>query len=210
MPPVLVELQHAGCDDHAPGHLEGHAADDVLQVPGVRVEGRVVQLLRVDDIVSCRTRRFLPFPIQRRRDKTSIRMECALTKQKTSSTSWLCSLKAHGQLSLSLSLCRPENKCVCQRHHHSMKTTTTRTCFHLAPRPKKLIVELHQLKPAIGAIKVLLTHISPAVPSPRAACWTERSRCGNLSRRRNGAVVPRTSPDPTRVSPHAAFSAPQP
>ena len=46
-----VKLQHAACDGHAPGDLEGHAADDVHAVPCVRVEGRVVELLGVVELL---------------------------------------------------------------------------------------------------------------------------------------------------------------
>ena len=44
---ALVELQHGPRDRHAPGALEGHPAEDVLQLAGVGVEGGLVELHRV-------------------------------------------------------------------------------------------------------------------------------------------------------------------
>ena len=51
--PVPVELQHEAGDGHASGHLEGHAADEVHAVSRVGVEGRVVQLLGVVELLHC-------------------------------------------------------------------------------------------------------------------------------------------------------------
>lgn len=42
-----VELQHEAGDGHPSGDLERHAPDQVHAIPRVRVEGRVVQLLGV-------------------------------------------------------------------------------------------------------------------------------------------------------------------
>lgn len=50
---VPVELQHEAGDGHASRDLEGHAADEVHAVPCVWVEGRVVQLLGVVELLLC-------------------------------------------------------------------------------------------------------------------------------------------------------------
>lgn len=52
-PAVPVELQHEARDGHASGHLEGHAADEVHAVSRVGVEGRVVQLLCIVELLLC-------------------------------------------------------------------------------------------------------------------------------------------------------------
>jgi len=52
---VPVELQHAACDGHATGDLEGHSPDDVHAVARVRVEGGVVQLLGVVELLLWRS-----------------------------------------------------------------------------------------------------------------------------------------------------------
>lgn len=54
---VPVELQHEAGDGHAPGNLEGHAADEVHAVSRVGVESWVVQLLGVVQLLLCGARR---------------------------------------------------------------------------------------------------------------------------------------------------------
>lgn len=56
-PAIPVELQHKAGDGHAPGNLEGHAAEEVHAVSRVGVEGRVVQLLGVVQLLLCGARR---------------------------------------------------------------------------------------------------------------------------------------------------------
>lgn len=50
---VPVELQHAAGDGHASWDLERHAADEVHAVSRVWVEGRVIQLLSVVELLLC-------------------------------------------------------------------------------------------------------------------------------------------------------------
>lgn len=50
---VPVELQHEAGDGHASWDLEGHAADEVHAVSRVWVEGRVVQLLSIVELLLC-------------------------------------------------------------------------------------------------------------------------------------------------------------
>lgn len=50
---VPVELQHEAGDGHASRDLEGHAADEVHAVARVWVEGRVVQLLGIVELLLC-------------------------------------------------------------------------------------------------------------------------------------------------------------
>lgn len=59
---VPVELQHEAGDGHAARDLERHAADEVHAVSRVRVEGRVVQLLGVVELLLCGARRGGPCP----------------------------------------------------------------------------------------------------------------------------------------------------
>lgn len=49
VPPV--ELEHEACDDHAARNLEGHPSNDIHLLPGVRVEGRVIQLLGIQQLL---------------------------------------------------------------------------------------------------------------------------------------------------------------
>lgn len=48
---VPVKLKHRAGDGHTSRYLEGHSAEDVLQVAGIRMIGRLVQLLRIDDLL---------------------------------------------------------------------------------------------------------------------------------------------------------------
>lgn len=50
LPPI--ELEHEACDDHATRDLEGHAPNDVHLVTGVRVEGRVIELLGIQQLLT--------------------------------------------------------------------------------------------------------------------------------------------------------------
>ncbi|KAG9346159.1 hypothetical protein JZ751_007977 [Albula glossodonta] len=49
--PEPKELKHEACDGHTTWHLEGHPADQVHAVTCVGVEGRVVQLLGVVELL---------------------------------------------------------------------------------------------------------------------------------------------------------------
>lgn len=51
MAALPVELQHEAGDGHASRDLEGHAADEVHALARVGVEGRVVQLLGVVELL---------------------------------------------------------------------------------------------------------------------------------------------------------------
>lgn len=64
---VPVELQHEAGDGHAARHLEGHAADEVHAVARVRVEGRVVQLLGVVELLLCGAGRGRSCPVERQK-----------------------------------------------------------------------------------------------------------------------------------------------
>lgn len=52
-PSLPVELQHEAGDGHASGDLEGHATDEVHAVSCVWVEGRVVQLFSIVELLLC-------------------------------------------------------------------------------------------------------------------------------------------------------------
>lgn len=49
VPPV--KLEHEACDDHATRDLEGHPPNDVHLLPSVRVEGWVIQLLGIEQLL---------------------------------------------------------------------------------------------------------------------------------------------------------------
>lgn len=46
-----VELEHETCDDHATRDLEGHPPDDIHLLPSVRVEGGVIKLLSIQELL---------------------------------------------------------------------------------------------------------------------------------------------------------------
>lgn len=59
---IPVKLKHRTGDGHSSRHLEGHSAEDILQVTGVGMKGRLVQLLCIDDLLSGRIGRLLAKP----------------------------------------------------------------------------------------------------------------------------------------------------
>lgn len=48
----LVELQHCTSDGHSSRHLKAHATEDILQVTRVGMECTLVELLRVDQLLT--------------------------------------------------------------------------------------------------------------------------------------------------------------
>lgn len=49
---IPVKLKHSAGDGHSSWYLKGHSAKDILQVAGVGMKGRFVQLLRIDNLLS--------------------------------------------------------------------------------------------------------------------------------------------------------------
>ncbi|KYN27615.1 hypothetical protein ALC57_03014 [Trachymyrmex cornetzi] len=48
---IPVELKHSAGDGHSTRHLEGHSTENILQVAGIRMKGRLVQFLRIDNLL---------------------------------------------------------------------------------------------------------------------------------------------------------------
>ena len=57
---LLVKLKHSTSDKHSAWHLKGHSTEDILQVTGVGMKGRLVKLLSIDDLLPGCTSWLLP------------------------------------------------------------------------------------------------------------------------------------------------------
>jgi len=51
---IPIKLKHSTGDGHSSRYLEGHPAKNILQIAGVRMKGRLIQLLGIDDLLPSR------------------------------------------------------------------------------------------------------------------------------------------------------------